>query len=81
MAGIDGSLADRFKGTLAQGRVYGKTWSLGGVKTLSGYATTNHGEQIVFSILTNNFKLSARKVTDAIDAIVEAIVDDDAARR
>lgn len=81
VAGIDGSLADRFKGTIAQGRVYGKTGSLGGVKTLSGYATTNHGQQIAFSILTNNFKLSARKLIDAIDAIVEALVDDDAPRK
>ncbi|HST12717.1 MAG TPA: D-alanyl-D-alanine carboxypeptidase, partial [Terriglobales bacterium] len=76
VAGIDGSLADRLKGTIAQGRVYGKTGSLGGVKTLSGYAMTDHGEPIAFSILTNNFNLSAKKVTDAIDDIVVNIVDD-----
>ena len=81
VAGIDGSLADRLKGTVAQGRVSGKTGSLGGVKTLSGYATTNHGEEIAFSILTNNFNVSAKKVTDAIDAIVETMVDDDAPHR
>jgi D-alanyl-D-alanine carboxypeptidase/D-alanyl-D-alanine-endopeptidase (penicillin-binding protein 4) len=76
VAGIDGSLADRFRGTIAQGRVYGKTGSLGGVKTLSGYAMTDHGEPIAFSILTNNFNLPAKKVNDAIDDIVTNIVDD-----
>jgi len=81
MAGIDGSLAERLKGTVAQGRVAGKTGSLGGVKTLSGYATTNHGDEIVFSILSNNLNAPIKKVTDAIDAIVEAVVDDDAARK
>lgn len=76
VAGIDGSLADRLKGTIAQGRVYGKTGSLGGVKTLSGYAMTDHGEPIAFSILTNNFNLPAKKVNDAIDEIVLNIVED-----
>jgi D-alanyl-D-alanine carboxypeptidase/D-alanyl-D-alanine-endopeptidase (penicillin-binding protein 4) len=77
VAGIDGSLADRLKGTNAQGRVQGKTGSLGGVKTLSGYATTDGGDDIAFSILANNANASAKKVTDAIDAIIENIVEDD----
>jgi D-alanyl-D-alanine carboxypeptidase/D-alanyl-D-alanine-endopeptidase (penicillin-binding protein 4) len=78
LAGVDGSLADRFHGTIAQGRVYGKTGSLGGVKTLAGYATTNHGEPIAFAIFTNNFNLPAKRITDTIDDIVVNIVDDDA---
>jgi serine-type D-Ala-D-Ala carboxypeptidase/endopeptidase (penicillin-binding protein 4) len=76
VAGIDGSLADRLKGTVAQGRVSGKTGSLGGVKALSGYATSNRGDEIAFSILSNNLDVPAKKVTDAIDAIVEALTDD-----
>jgi D-alanyl-D-alanine carboxypeptidase/D-alanyl-D-alanine-endopeptidase (penicillin-binding protein 4) len=76
LAGVDGSLADRFRGTIAQGRIYGKTGSLGGVKTLSGYATTNHGDKIAFAILTNNFNAPAKKVTDAIDDIMVNVVDD-----
>jgi len=78
VAGIDGSLADRLKGTDAQGRVHGKTGALGGVKTLSGYLTTDHGEEIAFTILSNNFNVPAKKITDAIDAIVETIVEDQA---
>lgn len=81
LAGVDGSLADRFRGTIAQGRIYGKTGSLGGVKTLSGYATTNHGDKIAFSILTNNFNAPAKKVTDAIDDILVNIVDDNPPRK
>lgn len=81
VAGIDGSLADRLKGTHAQGRVHGKTGSLGGVKTLSGYLTTDHGDDVAFAILSNNFNVPAKKVTDAIDAIVETIVDDETSRR
>lgn len=81
VAGIDGSLAERLKGTVAQGRVSGKTGSLGGVKTLSGYATTNHGNELAFSILSNNSNVPAKRITDAIDAIIETAVDDDAPRK
>ncbi len=81
VAGVDGSLSDRFKGISAQGRIYGKTGSLGGVKTLSGYATTDRGEQVAFAILSNNFNLPLKRVLDAIDNIVGEIVSDEAAKR
>jgi serine-type D-Ala-D-Ala carboxypeptidase/endopeptidase (penicillin-binding protein 4) len=81
VAGLDGSLADRFKNGTAHGRVYGKTGSLGGVKTLSGYATTDSGDEIAFSILSNNFNLNPVRITDTIDLIVEAALDDGPAKK
>lgn len=76
VAGIDGSLADRFADLDPQAHVYAKTGSLGGVKSLSGYATTVKGQQVAFSILSNNFNLPNKRVSDTIDSIVEAIVND-----
>jgi D-alanyl-D-alanine carboxypeptidase/D-alanyl-D-alanine-endopeptidase (penicillin-binding protein 4) len=76
LAGVDGSLADRFKSTSLSGKVYAKTGSLGGVKSLSGYATTASGQEVAFSILSNNFNLPNKRVTDTIDQIVAAIVND-----
>jgi len=81
VAGVDGSLSERFKNGNLQGRVHAKTGALGGVKTLSGYATTDRGEQIAFSILTNNFSLPGKRVTDAIDDVVAAIVNDGPAKK
>jgi D-alanyl-D-alanine carboxypeptidase len=46
------------------------------VKTLSGYLTTDRGDEVAFTILSNNFTVPAKKVTDAIDAIAETIVED-----
>ncbi|MGA8152778.1 MAG: D-alanyl-D-alanine carboxypeptidase/D-alanyl-D-alanine-endopeptidase [Terriglobales bacterium] len=78
VAGVDGSLAERFSGLDPKAHVYGKTGSLGGVKTLSGYATSVHGERLAFSILSNNLKLPGKRVTDTIDAVVEAMVNEPA---
>ena len=74
IAGKDGSLADRFKDLDPAAQIYGKTGSLGGVKTLSGYAVTSKGEQITFSILANNFSLPGKRVNEVIDSIIEAAV-------
>jgi len=73
-AGVDGSLADRCKDLDPGAHVYAKTGSLGGVKTLSGYAVTSKGEQIAFSILANNLNLPGKQVNDAIDQVIEAAV-------
>ncbi len=81
VGGVDGSLSERLNSPRLQNRIMAKTGSLGGVKTLSGYTTTDSGQVVVFSILSNNFNLPAKRVTDAIDALVQAIVDDTPARR
>jgi serine-type D-Ala-D-Ala carboxypeptidase/endopeptidase (penicillin-binding protein 4) len=74
VAGVDGSLADRFPNLDPRAHVYAKTGSLGGVKALSGYATTVRGQRVAFSILSNNLNLPSKRVLDTIDSIVEAIV-------
>jgi D-alanyl-D-alanine carboxypeptidase/D-alanyl-D-alanine-endopeptidase (penicillin-binding protein 4) len=74
VAGSDGSLADRFKDLNPAAHVYAKTGSLGGVKTLSGYAVTAKGQDVAFSILSNNFTLPGHRINDVIDSIVELAV-------
>ena len=81
VSGVDGSLTDRLNAPRLKSRIFGKTGSLGGVKTLSGYATTDSGETVAFSILSNNFNLPAKRVTDTIDQLVQAIVEDAPAGR
>jgi serine-type D-Ala-D-Ala carboxypeptidase/endopeptidase (penicillin-binding protein 4) len=76
VSGVDGSLSDRLNAPRLQRRILGKTGSLGGVKTLSGYATTDSGETVVFSVLSNNSNLPAKRVTDTIDQVVQVIVED-----
>jgi serine-type D-Ala-D-Ala carboxypeptidase/endopeptidase (penicillin-binding protein 4) len=81
VAGVDGSLAERLTAARLQNRVLAKTGSLGGVKALSGYATTDSGQTVIFSILSNNLNLPSKRVTETIDGIVEAIVEDTPATR
>ena len=81
VAGVDGSLADRFKYPLLQGRVWAKTGSLGHVNALSGYAKTLSGDAVVFSIIANNHTLRGRRALEAIDSIVEEIVNDTGAAK
>lgn len=77
IAGLDGTLSERLNTPPhPQNRIAAKTGSLNGVKALSGYATTNSGQSIAFSILSNNFNLPSKRVTDTIDELVQAIVED-----
>lgn len=68
VAGRDGTLANRMKGTAAEGNVKAKTGSLSGVSGLTGYVTTQAGRQLVFSIVLNNVVLwfSPKTIEDKV---------------
>jgi len=73
VGGIDGTISKYFKEGKYKGKVFGKTGYINGVKSFSGFCSTQKGDYI-FSILANNAKGQTRSV---INNIVKAIIDFD----
>jgi D-alanyl-D-alanine carboxypeptidase/D-alanyl-D-alanine-endopeptidase (penicillin-binding protein 4) len=73
IAGVDGSLAGRFKNSPLKGRLWAKTGTLGETNALSGYLTAASGKTLAFSILVNGHRPGSNVELQAIDRIVEAI--------
>ncbi|MEO7298268.1 MAG: D-alanyl-D-alanine carboxypeptidase/D-alanyl-D-alanine-endopeptidase [Verrucomicrobiota bacterium] len=55
IAGVDGTLKGRFKGTSAEKNLRAKTGTIRYVNSLSGYVTSKAGEHLVFSIMLNAY--------------------------
>ena len=72
VAGVDGTLSGRMRGTSAEGNVRAKTGTVGNASALSGYVTTPSGKTLIVSIMANHFVGSSRgprQVQDRIMAI------------
>jgi serine-type D-Ala-D-Ala carboxypeptidase/endopeptidase (penicillin-binding protein 4) len=69
VAGVDGTIANRMRGTAAAGNVHAKTGFVDKARSLSGYVTTTNGRVLIFSLLCNNWTTSSREVDEVADAI------------
>ena len=69
IAGVDGTIRNRMRGTAAAGNVHAKTGFVDKARSLSGYVTTADGRVLIFSLLCNNWTTSSREVDEVADAI------------
>lgn len=70
IAGVDGTLKNRMKGTDCEKNVWAKTGYLNRVSTISGFMKTKAGEPLVFSIMMNNHLCKNRDATAVQDRIL-----------
>ena len=73
VAGVDGTLANRFKNSPLKGRLWAKTGTLNETAALSGYLTAASGKTLAFSIMVNGHRPGSDAELQAVDHIAEAI--------
>jgi PBP4 family serine-type D-alanyl-D-alanine carboxypeptidase len=71
IAGVDGTLRKRMKGTYAEGNVHGKTGTLRNASALTGYVTSRDGELFCFAMLMNGGRIGEYHVVQ--DKIAERL--------
>jgi D-alanyl-D-alanine carboxypeptidase/D-alanyl-D-alanine-endopeptidase (penicillin-binding protein 4) len=74
VAGVDGTLARRFRDTPLESRLFAKTGSLNATSALSGYLTARSGRTLVFSFYANDIPDGA-SATPAMDAALVLIAE------
>jgi D-alanyl-D-alanine carboxypeptidase/D-alanyl-D-alanine-endopeptidase (penicillin-binding protein 4) len=75
VAGFDGTMMWRMKGTPGEGKVQAKTGSMTLVHALAGYATDARGERYAFAVMLNNYQPPARAAgVPSPSADVDAVV-------
>eukprot|EP00300_Choanocystis_sp_HF-7_P031187 c40344_g1_i1.p1 GENE.c40344_g1_i1~~c40344_g1_i1.p1 ORF type:complete len:554 (+),score=87.30 c40344_g1_i1:88-1749(+) len=78
VGGVSGSLAERFVGTIGEGRVFAKTGTLNNVNALSGYINRTGlvpSTPLVFSIVNTGSMLNGTAGREQIDALVLQLFD------
>lgn len=73
VAGVDGTLQNRFKNTPLAGKMWAKTGTLNECTGLVGYVTAASGRTIAFAVLVNGRRPGSGAELAALDQIVEAI--------
>jgi D-alanyl-D-alanine carboxypeptidase/D-alanyl-D-alanine-endopeptidase (penicillin-binding protein 4) len=74
VAGVDGTLARRFKGGSLENKLFAKTGSLNATTALSGYLVAKSGRVLTFSAFANDIPEGAA-ASKAIDAALEMVAE------
>ena len=75
IAGFDGTLRNRFKGSPLQGRLFAKTGTLNATRALSGYMIARSGRTLTFSMFAND-EPSETSARESMDAALEIIANE-----
>ena len=75
IAGYDGTLKNRFKGSTLQGRLFAKTGTLNATRALSGYLIAKSGRTLTFSMFAND-EPSGTSAREAMDAALEMVANE-----
>jgi len=67
IAGVDGTIGLRMRGTTAQEKTWAKTGYVDRVRALSGYVYSLDGELIIFSMIVNNYSVPTSMAEDVQD--------------
>jgi D-alanyl-D-alanine carboxypeptidase/D-alanyl-D-alanine-endopeptidase (penicillin-binding protein 4) len=70
VAGLAGSLRNRFLGTPLAGRIRAKSGSIARVQALSGYIEIGSGKALTFSVQANHHAETGRTMLAAIDSVI-----------
>ena len=73
VAGVDGTIRNRFRNTPLAGKMWAKTGTLNEATGLTGYLTAASGKTIAFSVLVNGRRPGSDAEVEAVNRIVEAI--------
>ncbi len=73
IAGVDGTLVNRFKTSPLKGRLWAKTGTASETNSLCGYLTAASGKTLAFSIMVNGHRPGSDAEIQAIDRIAETI--------
>ena len=73
IAGVDGTLQWRMRGTAAEGNARAKTGALDAVRGLSGYVRDRDGRTLAFTLLINGFEARGSESRVIEDLIIEQL--------
>ncbi len=72
IAGVDGTLTNRFRGTALERRLFAKTGTLNATNALSGYMVAQSGRTLTFSFFANDVP-GGGSATEVMDRVLELI--------
>ena len=75
IAGVDGTLEKRMRGTPAEKRVQAKTGTSQLINALAGYVTTVRGDRLAFAMFVNNHAGRSREAVSAMDRVAAALAE------